>query len=54
LERVHQELEQMSAADRVEVSRLREKIEEQLAKLQQMPQLVHSFFGAPSVAHISD
>lgn len=28
LERVHQELEQMSAADRVEVSRLREKIEE--------------------------
>jgi hypothetical protein len=28
LERVHQELEKMSAADRVEVSRLREKIEE--------------------------
>jgi len=33
---------------------LREKIEEQLAKLQQMPQLIRSFFGAPSVAYIGD
>ena len=34
--------------------RLREKIEEQLAKLQQMPHLVRSFFRAPSVAYIAD
>lgn len=33
---------------------LREKIEEQLAKIQQMPQLVRSFFRAPSVAYIGD
>lgn len=34
--------------------KLREKIEEQLAKLQKMPQLVRSFFGTPSVAYIGD
>ena len=34
--------------------KLREKIEEQLAKLQQMPHLVRSFFRAPSVAYIAD
>lgn len=33
---------------------LRAKIEEQLAKLQQMPGLVRSFFRAPSVAYIAD
>jgi transposase len=33
---------------------LREKIEEQLAKLQQMPRLVRSFFRGPSVAYIAD
>lgn len=33
---------------------LRERIEEQLAKLQQMPHLVRSFFQAPSVAYIGD
>ena len=33
---------------------LREKIEEQLAKLQQMPHLVRSFFQHPSVAYITD
>jgi hypothetical protein len=34
--------------------KLRERIEEQLAKLQKMPRLVRSFFQAPSVAYISD
>jgi transposase len=34
--------------------KLRDKIEEQLANLQQMPQLVRSFFKAPSVAYIGD
>lgn len=34
--------------------KLRDKIEEQLAKLQQMPRLVRSFFHAPSVAYIGD
>jgi transposase len=34
--------------------KLREKIEEQLAKLQQMPHLVRSFFEAPFVAYIGD
>ena len=34
--------------------KLRDKIEEQLAKLQQMPHLVRSFFKAPSVAYIGD
>ena len=34
--------------------KLREKIEEQLAKLQRMPHLVRSFFRAPSVAYIAD
>ena len=34
--------------------KLRAKIEEQLAKLQQMPHLVRSFFRAPSVAYIAD
>ena len=34
--------------------KLREKIEEQLAKLQQMPHLVRLFFRAPSVAHNAD
>ena len=32
--------------------KLRDKIEEQLAKLQKLPQLVRSFFNAPSVAYI--
>jgi transposase len=34
--------------------KLREKIEEQLATLQNLPHLVRSFFKAPSVAYISD
>lgn len=34
--------------------KLRERIEEQLAKLQKMPRLVRSFFQAPSVAYIRD
>lgn len=34
--------------------KLREKVEEQLARLRQMPQLVRSFFRAPSVAYIGD
>ena len=34
--------------------RLRDKIEEQLAKIQQLPRLVRSFFHAPSVAYIRD
>lgn len=34
--------------------KLRDKIEAQLAKLQQMPRLVRSFFKAPSVAYIGD
>ncbi len=34
--------------------KLRDKIEEQLAKLQQMPRLVRSFFKAPSVAYVGD
>lgn len=34
--------------------KLRDKIKEQLANLQQMPQLVRSFFKAPSVAYIGD
>ena len=34
--------------------KLRDKIEEQLARLQQMPRLVRSFFRAPSVAYIGD
>jgi transposase len=34
--------------------KLRDKIQEQLAKLQQMPRLVRSFFKAPSVAYIGD
>ena len=34
--------------------KLRDKIEVQLAKLQQMPQLIRSFFKAPSVAYIGD
>jgi transposase len=34
--------------------KLRAKIEEQLAKLQQMPHLIRSFFRAPSVAYIGD
>jgi transposase len=33
---------------------LRDKIAAQLAKLQQMPRLVRSFFQAPSVAYIGD
>ena len=33
---------------------LRDKIEKQLVKLQQMPRLVRSFFQAPSVAYIGD
>jgi len=34
--------------------KLRDKIEEQLAKIQQMPNLVRSFFKTPSVAYIGD
>ena len=34
--------------------KLRDKIEQQLEKLRQMPSLVRSFFQAPSVAYISD
>ena len=34
--------------------KLRDKIEEQLAKLQKLPSLVRSFFKAPSVAYIGD
>ena len=34
--------------------KLRDKIEEQLAMLQQMPHLVRSFFKAPSVAYVGD
>ena len=34
--------------------KLRDKIEEQLANLQRMPDLVRSFFKAPSVAYIGD
>jgi len=33
---------------------LRQKIEEQLAKIQKLPSLIRSFFKAPSVAYISD
>ena len=34
--------------------KLREKIEEQLAKLQKLPSVIRSFFNAPSVAYIGD
>ena len=34
--------------------KLREKIDDQLAKLQRTPHLIRSFFKAPSVAYISD
>lgn len=34
--------------------RLREKIEEQLAKIQRLPRLIRSFFKTPSVAYIGD
>lgn len=34
--------------------KLRERIEAQLTKIQQLPRLVRSFFNAPSVAYISD
>lgn len=34
--------------------KLREKIEEQLAKIQKLPSLIRSFFKAPSVAYIGD
>jgi len=34
--------------------KLRDKITAQLAKLQQMPRLIRSFFQTPSVAYISD
>jgi len=34
--------------------KLRNKIEEQLAKIQKLPHLVRSFFNAPSVAYIGD
>jgi transposase len=34
--------------------KLREKITEQLAKLQKLPSLIRSFFNAPSVAYIGD
>jgi transposase len=34
--------------------KLREKVAEQLAKLQKLPSLIRSFFNAPSVAYIGD
>jgi transposase len=34
--------------------KLKDKIEGQLAKIKRMPQLVRSFFQAPSVAYITD
>jgi transposase len=34
--------------------KLRDKIEAQLVKIKRMPQLVRSFFQAPSVAYITD
>jgi transposase len=34
--------------------KLREKIEQQLAQLQKLPNLIRSFFNAPSVAYIGD
>jgi transposase len=34
--------------------KLREKITEQLASLQKLPNLIRSFFNAPSVAYIGD
>ena len=34
--------------------KLRDKIDQQLAKLQQLPRLVRSFFQAPSIAYIGD
>ena len=34
--------------------KLSDKIEEQLAKLKQMPHLVRSFFKVPSVAYVFD
>lgn len=34
--------------------KLREKIEEQLAKIQKLPRLIRSFFKTPSVAYIGD
>jgi transposase len=34
--------------------KLREKIEEQLARIQKLPSLIRSFFKVPSVAYISD
>jgi hypothetical protein len=34
--------------------KLRERIEQQLAKLKKMPALIRSFFGDPSVAYIGD
>ena len=34
--------------------KLREKIEEQLAKIQRLPSLIRSFFKVPSVAYIGD
>ena len=34
--------------------KLRDKIEDQLAKLQQMPGIVRSFFHHPAVAYIAD
>jgi hypothetical protein len=34
--------------------KLRDKIEAQLAAIKRMPQLVRSFFQAPTVAYITD
>jgi hypothetical protein len=34
--------------------KLREKIEEQLARIQKLPSLIRSFFKVPSVAYIGD
>ena len=34
--------------------KLSDKVEVQLAKIQKMPQLIRSFFQAPSVAYITD
>ena len=34
--------------------KLREKIQEQLARIQKLPSLIRSFFQVPSVAYIGD
>jgi ABC-2 type transport system ATP-binding protein len=48
------ELQLLTGAPLQAGEKLRDKIEDQLAKLQQMPGLVRSFFRHPSVAYIAD